>query len=389
VSDWVLASADWAHSPNETGGPEPLEDHLRRVAELCEEFAGRFGAGSWGQVAGYWHDLGKYSREFWAYIRGKGESPDHSTAGAQYACEVAGQVGKLLAYCIAGHHAGLPDYHGGLDERLTKDVPKWRSFAPAELLALRPDKTFPVKRDREDALFQISFLTRMLFSALVDADFLATEEFLDSRKSRKRKTGAELRKLLPILESHLARLSNDATAVNQRRREILASCVEAAAWEPGLFSLTVPTGGGKTLASLMFAMKHALRYGMERVIVVVPYCSIIEQTAQIYRDIFADLNGATIVEHHSAFDIDNASFSARLAAENWDGSIIVTTAVQFFDSLYANKPSRCRKLHRIAKSVVILDEAQILPTTLLAPCMSALRALRHYGTSIAPRRERR
>ena len=365
--------------------PRMDSNHDKVIQSHFIGFAARFNAGSWGKVAGYWHDLGKYSREFWTYIRGKGESPDHSTAGAQYASEVAGQVGKLLAYCIAGHHGGLPDYHGGLDERLTKDVPKWRSFAPAELLALRPDKSVPVKMDQEDRnelLFQISFLTRMLFSALVDADFLATEEFLDSRKSRKRDAGAPLSELLPVLESHLAELSNDNTEVNRRRREILAHCVDASGRKPGLFSLTVPTGGGKTLASLMFAIKHALKNGVERVIVVVPYCSIIEQTAQIYRDIFAQLNGATVVEHHSAFDIDNASIAARLAIENWDGSIIVTTAIQFFDSLFSNKPSRCRKLHRIARSVVILDEAQILPTTLLAPCMSALRALRNYGTSI-------
>jgi CRISPR-associated endonuclease/helicase Cas3 len=383
VSDRILESADWAHSPNETGRPEPLEDHLRCVAELCEQFASRFNAGSWGRVAGYWHDLGKYSREFQARVRGTNlQKVDHSTAGAKFAHEVAGDAGKLLRYCIAGHHGGLPDYHDALDGRLTKAIPEWRSFAPVALLAMRPDKAAPVKVDPEDVLFQVSFLTRMLFSALVDADFLATEEFLDKKRSRVRKAGPSLSGLLPVLESHLARLSNDNSEVNRRRRDILAHCVDASASEPGLFSLTVPTGGGKTLASLMFAIKHALKYGMERVIVVVPYCSIIEQTAQIYRDIFAPLNGATVIEHHSAFDVDNTSIAVRLATENWDGSIIVTTAVQFFDSLFSNKPGRCRKLHRIARSVVILDEAQILPTTLLAPCMSALRALRHYGTSI-------
>ena len=386
MSDRALESGYWAHSPNETGRPEPLEDHLRRVAELCEHFASHFNAGSWGRVAGYWHDLGKYSREFWAYIRGNGERPDHSTAGAQYASEVAGQVGKLLAYCIAGHHGGLPDYYGELDRRLGKKVADWQSYAPADLLALRPEQELPVRMDDDESdwLFQISFLTRMVFSCLVDADFLATEQFLDSRKSRKRKAGAKLRELLPILESHLAGLSNDCTAVNRQRREILASCIEAAVWEPGLFSLTVPTGGGKTLASLMFALKHALKYEMDRVIMVVPYMSITEQTADVYRNIFRGLNGASVVEHHSSADYDGKRIELQLATENWDGSIIVTTAVQFFDSLYAHKPSRCRKLHRIARSVVILDEAQTLPTTLLAPCLSALRALRHYGTSIVP-----
>src|SRR5260221_3659438 len=386
----------WAHSPNETGQPEPLIEHLELVAALCEQFAGRFGAGSWGRTAGLLHDTGKFSREFQAYIRGltPGATVDHSTAGAQYVHQHLGQVGKLLAYVIAGHHGGLLDYHGTdneqsrgapLSERLAKVVPDWLPYAPTELLHLSAAQSLPVPLDKDDALFQLSFLVRMLYSALVDADFLATESFLNRRKVRQRKAGRSVAQLAAALEKHLADLQADAedTSVNRQRRDILAASVSAASWLPGLFSLTVPTGGGKTFSSLMFGLKHAMAHGMERVIVVVPFISIIEQTAEIYRQVFKAYPGA-VIEHHSIADYerDVAPISIRLATENWDGTIIVTTAVQFYDSLFANKASKCRKLHRIVKSVVILDEAQPLPAGLLAPCLSALRALTRYGTSV-------
>jgi CRISPR-associated endonuclease/helicase Cas3 len=392
-------STELAHSANETGAPEPLLEHLELVARLCEQYAAKFGAGSWGRVAGLWHDLGKFSREFQAYIRGQlaaGAKVDHSSAGAQYAARYAGQAGKLLAYCIAGHHSGLANYHSAdpgnpglrgmpLSERLGKSVPDWVQYAPADLLTLKPAQSLPFALGKDDALFQLSFLVRMLFSALVDADFLATESFLNSRKNRQREKGAPVAQLAAALEKHLAKLSNDLTPVNRLRRNILADCIAAAVWVPGFFSLTVPTGGGKTLASLMFALRHALQHGMERVIVVVPYISIIEQTAEIYRHTFKDFGGATVLEHHSIaeYDRQTAPLSIRLAAENWDATIIVTTAAQFYDSLFAAKPSKCRKLHRIVKSVVILDEAQTLPVGLLGPCLSALRALVHgYQSSV-------
>jgi CRISPR-associated endonuclease/helicase Cas3 len=385
----------WAHSPNETGQPEPLLEHLEQVATYCEQCASKFGAGSWGRVSGLWHDLGKFSREFQRYIRGltPGARVDHSTAGAQYAYHYAGQVGKLIAYVIAGHHGGLADYHRASDnreatgtplsERLAKSLPDWQRFAPADLLAAQAAQALPVALDPADAPFQISFLTRMLFSSLVDADFLATESFLNRKHARQRKDGASMAELAATLEAHLAELQAGATEtnLNKIRRTILADCVAAAAWAPGIFSLTVPTGGGKTLAGLMFALKHALKHGMERIIIVVPFISIIEQTAAIYRAVFTAYPGS-VVEHHSLTDYDSAHLSIRLATENWAGSIIVTTAPQFYDSLYANKPGKCRKLHNIARSVVILDEAQTLPVGLLAPCLSALRALTHYGSSV-------
>jgi CRISPR-associated endonuclease/helicase Cas3 len=296
---------------------------------------------------------------------------------------------------IAGHHGGLADYYRNpdnqqlqgapLSERLAKDVRDWLPYAPAELLDLRPAQSLAVPLAEDDSLFQLSFLVRMLFSALVDADFLATESFLNAQKHRRRKAGASVAQLAAALEKHLADLQAgaDDSPVNRQRRDILANCIKAATWAPGLFSLTVPTGGGKTLASLMFGLKHAVEHGMDRVIIVVPFISIIEQTAAIYRDVFKAFPGA-VIEHHSIADHEReeAPLSIRLATENWDGTIIVTTAVQFYDSLFANRPSKCRKLHRIAKSVVILDEAQTLPVGLLGPCLSALRALPAYGTSV-------
>jgi CRISPR-associated endonuclease/helicase Cas3 len=159
-----------------------------------------------------------------------------------------GRVGKLLAYTIAGHHGGMPD---GLRGRIEKQIPQWQSYAPGELLAHNLEQSLPVTIDSEDAMFQVSFLCRMLFSALVDADFLATESFLNSRKHQQREKGAPLTELVNVLERHLDELSNGRTPVNRIRREILSYCVAASDWSPGLFSLTVPTGGGKTLASLM------------------------------------------------------------------------------------------------------------------------------------------
>jgi CRISPR-associated endonuclease/helicase Cas3 len=188
------------------------------------------------------------------------------------------------------------------------------------------------------------------------------------QQAKQRKEGASIAELAAALETHLEKMQAGAadTPVNQIRCAVLADCVAAAAWEPGLFSLTVPTGGGKTLAGLIFALKHAQLYGMERVIVAVPFISIIEQTAEIYRVVFDAFPGS-VVEHHSLTDYDSAHLSISLATENWAGSILVTTAPQFYDSLYANRPSKCRKLHNIARSVVILDEDQTLPVGLLAP----------------------
>ncbi len=384
----------YAHSA--PGGPpaswEPLEHHLLQVSTRCSEFAQIFGAARWGEVAGLLHDVGKLRSAFQAYLRGEVKSAEHSICGAVRAQEVFGEkVGKILAYTIAGHHGGLPDGGNGpgsLGERLAKakrdnllaDMKPWPdSLALPELSGLK------LRNKRQGVAFELHFLIRMLFSALVDADYLETERFYTPRQSEVRKDGGAIAlfDLAQRLALHLSRLGGGGTVapeVLERRAEVLRGCREGAVAQPGVFSLTVPTGGGKTFSSLAFALRHAERNGLRRVIYVIPYTSIIEQTADAFRTAFGDLAGA-VIEHHSAAaiaeeqDRDGIKQLAIAAAENWDAPVIVTTSVQFFESLYSNKPSRCRKLHNIAQSVVVLDEVQALPLSLLHPCVAALREL--------------
>lgn len=377
------------------------EGHLERVSFLAASYADSFGAADWARLAGLWHDLGKYSAEFQTYLDqaadpdGDGETlargPDHSTAGAICAAEKIFRIGPLLAYPLAGHHAGLANGRDNtescLEMRLRKTVPSIGT-APAALL-LPPD---PAPRPPGHAFtsgYSAGFFTRMAFSALVDADWLDTEAFMSpamsaSRESRSKPTISDL---LGCLNNHLARFGPPVGPVQRSRAEVLAACRTGARCSPGLFSLTVPTGGGKTLSSLAFALEHALQHGMERVICVLPFTSIIEQNAAVFREVFAPLGDDIVVEHHSNLDLDDSAHdrAARLATENWDAVLVVTTSVQFFESLHAAKPRPCRKLHRLARSVVILDEAQTLPLTLLQPCLRALRELAapgRYRTSV-------
>lgn len=376
---------------------EPLEDHLRAVAALARDFAAKFGAADWGELVGLWHDVGKFSREFQAYLhRENGIEAhleledyagrvDHSTAGAQLAVKGAGAAGRILAYCIAGHHAGLPDAvadagKSGLDHRLAATVPA----IPDAPLAVTRARELSAPRlslkhgDERRAAFQVAFFCRMLFSALVDADFLATERFMaPERHVLRRSEAVSLSALSELLDVHIEGLaaSRKPNEVHRRRSQVLAECRAAVTNTPGLFSLTVPTGGGKTLASLSFALRHAAHHEMERVIYAIPFTSIIEQTADVFRPVFETLHPESVLEHHSNLDPERETAESRISAENWDAPIVVTTNVQFFESLFASKTSRCRKLHRIARSVIILDEAQTLPVELLAPCLAAIREL--------------
>ncbi len=391
---------------------ESLIDHLRQVAEGdggalpgAADFAAAFGAGEWGRLAGWWHDLGKYSDAFQRYLcsstaaggdddEHRGEVAgrvDHSTAGAQHAAS-CGALGAILAYCLAGHHPGLPDHIGGeagLSLRLKKQIEPFAA-APNDILNMAlpaPPKLQPTGDRRRDA-FTISFFIRMLFSCLVDADFLATEWFMQPQRARERPTQpATPADMLVRLDKYLEdkQLESADTEVNCRRREVLAACREKAVLPPGLFSLNVPTGGGKTLSSLAFALTHAQRHGLRRVVYAIPFTSIIEQTAGVFREALDDL-ADQVLEHHSSLDPDDPrrqSERSRLAAENFDASLIVTTNVQLFESLFACRTSRCRKLHRLAKSVIVLDEAQSLPPNLLAPTLAALDELvRNYGATV-------
>lgn len=379
---------------------EPLERHLQEVAELAGRFAEAFGAGEWARLAGLWHDLGKYSVEFQAYLKAvtteahleeksSGGKVDHSTAGAQHADKAVPVMGRLLAYLIAGHHAGLPDGMSStepgstLESRLKKAIPPWLN-APAETLAVPPMPKPPAFAFANG--HAMSFFLRMLFSCLVDADFLCTEAFMDQgRASRRPKASISITDMESCLERSLTKFGEPSTEVQRQRAGILKACLQAAERPAGLFSLTVPTGGGKTLSSLAFALKHARLHGMERVVYVIPFTSIIEQNAKVFRDALAELGEDVVLEHHSNLDPDvkHVTHATRLAAENWDARLIVTTNVQFFESLHARETSRCRKLHHLAKSVIILDEVQTLPISYMHPCLKALEQLStHYGSSV-------
>lgn len=347
------------------------------------------------RAAGLLHDLGKAKPAFQAKLRGEENREPHSAEGAAFAAEKLARWGRLLAYCIAGHHAGLPNALAGeapglaLQERLETahrlELPKG--------IALPEPPPWPPPQlhgapDMADAHYRLQFLIRMLFSALVDADFMATEAFYDMAEGRTRERGwqGQLQELRDRLNTHLAGFDDRQGAVNALRQTILAHVRAQAQTDPGLFSLNVPTGGGKTLASLAFALDHALAHGLRRVIYVIPYTSIVEQTAEVFRQALGD--DEAVLEHHSSFDWDGVtdpgeSERIRLAAQNWDRPVIVTTAVQFLESLYANRPSRCRKLHNIAKSVIVMDEAQTLPLRLLRPSLKAVNELaRGYGASV-------
>ena len=376
---------------------QKLEEHLKNVADLANNFAEPFNGSNWAYLAGLLHDIGKYSQEFQHMLIKSSDNntnmetkvghPDHSTAGAQAVNQLhANGQGKLIAYAIAGHHCGLLDGKSNkacLEDRLKKNIPDY-SACPRNIRAFNPHikslPFIPAKGNNMRVAFQLQFFIRMLFSCLVDADFLDTESFVN--KDFVRGGYPELPEMKDKLMQALEKLNVEApdTKVNRHRKEILQQCISAADKTPGLFSLTVPTGGGKTLSSLAFAMKHAVKYGMEKIIYVIPYTSIIEQNADVFSKIFGD---GAVLEHHSNLQINEDDHKSRLAIENWDAPLIVTTNVQFFESLFHNKSSRCRKIHNIANSVIILDEAQMLPVPLLKPCMEILRELTtSYKTTI-------
>ncbi len=380
--------------------PHDLADHLVGVAALAACHARKFGAEDWAHIAGLWHDLGKYRLRFQQYIRkvsgfdaeahirGEAGKAPHSTAGAMLACDRFGAAGRVLAYLIAGHHAGLYDWFGGLDARLGSTDSRDELN---EALAERPPDeildhgTFaPNLRAIPGGKEGFALWVRILFSCLVDADFLDTEAYMDEDKAKQRSNWPGVKTLLKQFDSFMAckAVAADPTSVNQLRADILRQCREKAHEAPGLFSLTVPTGGGKTLSSMAFALEHAKRYNKRRIIYVIPYTSIIEQTADIFRDIFGD----TVIEHHSNAEADpgHENHKSRLACENWDAPVVVTTNVQFFESLFAAKTSRCRKLHNIVDSVVVLDEAQLLPPEFLQPILDVLNLLtQYYGVTVA------
>lgn len=392
---------------------QTLSSHLAQVGEMAAGFAIFFGAQEIARSTGRLHDLGKYTEAFDKRLHG-GPSVDHATAGAKIAVDRWGAAGKLMAFCIAGHHAGLANGHGEGDNRRTltqrlalsfgTDIPALDPVWQQEIALPEKLPAPPLKADAHHKWFSYAFFTRMLYSCLVDADFLDTEAFYVSRSVEKntiqRGGHPDLNALQqrfnafiesfrrPDKQAPATEAEQRRAALNRLRSNILDHAVAQAGEAPGLFTLTVPTGGGKTFTSMAFALEHAKCHGMRRVIYVIPFTSIIEQNAAEFRKAFGDLGEAAVLEHHSTFDDSklkdrHSKDKLRQASENWDMPVVVTTAVQFFESLFADRSSRCRKLHNIAGSVIILDEAQMLPLNLLLPVMQAIKELaRNYRCSV-------
>jgi CRISPR-associated endonuclease/helicase Cas3 len=387
----------YAHSVS--GRPEeewePLARHLAEVAAGAGCRGRRFGTEALAGLAGLVHDLGKYGPDFQARLRDPTRRADHSTAGAVWASRLHPTWGPLLAHVVAGHHAGLKDDllspEGRIETKRGLLAPVERA-ARADGLVLPQVITGPQQR-KGDPGFRIAFLTRMIFSCLIDADRTAAAAFDAHGEGVPEADHPSIAELETALHAWMGRRTAAANPLNTLRDGVLRAVMAKAAEPQGVFTLTVPTGGGKTLTSLAFALAHARAHGLDRVIVVIPFTSIIEQTAAVYREALGTLGGA-VLEHHSAFEMEKEGQWAdarvgpdrlRLAMERWDSPIVVTTAVQFFESLFSDRPSRCRKLHSVARSVVVVDEAQTmpLPLPLLRPCVAALKELAcNYGTSV-------
>jgi len=429
IEDEMQAYENIARATQEENGQwrqQPLVEHLDGTARRAGEFASEFGSKDWGELLGWWHDLGKFDPHWQQYIRRKTgydpeahietekRRPNHSTAGALHAMrKFAGTPhGQILAYLLAGHHAGLPDWSpgtagGDLNGRLFQNDGLLKLIELARIennpecklfLSHKMPTSAPLgihsREDFEAGTEHFHLWLRMLFSCLVDADFLDTEEFMNQENAAQRGEYQSLAELEQRFELFMQRKEGAAhdTELNHIRKRIRGQCVQKASLAPGFFSLTVPTGGGKTLSSMAFALRHALLHGKKHIIYAIPYTSIIEQTAKVFKygtDSQTEIENLKdnsqylfgddqVVEHHSSIDPDHETSRNRLAAENWDAPIIVTTNVQLFESLFAARTSSCRKLHNIANSVIILDEVQMLPPEYLKPILSALRGLVDY-----------
>lgn len=371
-----------AHKRETDGEEQRLLIHLNETAIKAGRFAEAFNNQEYAFTIGKLHDLGKYSLEFQNRIKNNSKRCDHSTAGARIVMQNK-HWGKLLAYCIAGHHSGLLNCgsitdvggEGTLYGRLARDysIPSFDAYKEEInesqcVLLDRPNIT-PLNKGG----FSISFLIRMLYSCLVDADYIDTEFFMEKGKVD-RTIDYDFDSFYKKLNIKLNSFKREGI-INKKRTEILNNCIEKSRYNRGLYTLTVPTGGGKTLSSMAFAINHLLKNDMDRIIYVIPYTSIIEQNAKVFKDIFGN---ESVLEHHSNFDFNDKEAEydkQKLSTENWDTPIVVTTNVQFFESLFANKSSRCRKLHNIANSVIIFDEVQMFPTEYLTPCIMAIAEL--------------
>lgn len=374
-----------AHISEDRKREQSLPAHLTGTAELAGKFSAAFQCEGWGYGCGLMHDIGKYSQKFQARLHG-GPITDHATAGARELCDRNNMIG---AYCISGHHSGLLDGGTKADSggdatlygRMKKELEDYQAYQTEIQLPEFPP--IPLKPLGKGG-FSYSFFIRMLFSCLVDADYLNTEAFMtDGTVQRESFDSIEV--LFERLYQHIQPwLKNDDCAtVNGRRTAILKACLNKGKGPMGLYQLTVPTGGGKTISSLAFALQQAKEHHLDRIIYVIPYTSIIEQNAQVFKNI---LGAGNVLEDHCnvVYENENELDVIQLASENWACPIVVTTNVQFFESLFANKTSKCRKLHNIANSVIIFDEAQMLPVNYLKPCIQAISELvcNYHSTAV-------
>lgn len=406
-----MGSLFFAHSSRGGTGWQPLREHLEQVAMMASSFAEALQAQDEARIAGLLHDIGKYGERFQKRLRGETQGVDHWSPGAWLALKQFQCVAAAMA--IWGHHLGLQRMDSStirqsLDpDRLRQQtnlvwrVPDEDDAVLLERLAADGlELSSPAQKVYDQTLHPNAQMldVRMLFSTLVDADFLDTARHFGEERPIPPPLQPE--RALQVLQEHVQELNERTDAapqVRQMRRMLWEDCMNAAEGAPGIFTLTAPTGAGKTLAMLGFALKHAAMHGLRRVVVVIPYLSIIEQTAKVYRDLLEPYFGdGYVIEHHSLAgtrqmdrgesdhqdETDKARIE-RLLAENWDAPLIVTTSVQMLESLFANTPSACRKLHRLARSVILFDEVQTLPTSLVVPTLQALSRLAdRYGSTV-------
>lgn len=388
---------------------QTLDEHLAKVSQRAASFLSPLKAESWGRAAGLIHDVGKACPEFQRRLQGSAERVDHSTVGSDQALVCyPGCLGELLALVIAGHHGGMPNWilaangRNPLKKRLQGlgDPPQSVvEFRKALVQSLPRDSdlkssylqavgSFTPPNILKEALpFRTFAFEHLVFSSLVDADYLDTESFMDEDSSMLRSVEySTMEDLFNTYNEYMDGVESDAscTEVNQYRRDVRSACLDSGKQPVGIFSLSVVTGGGKTLSSMGFALTHAIANGLKRVIVAIPYTSIVEQTADVLRTIFGEQN---VLEHHSNYDYDSLPNKRaeieRLTAQNWDAPIVVTTNVQLFESLFSNRPGRSRKVHNIAKSVIVLDEVQTLPDPILLPTLAMIETLPAvFGSSV-------
>jgi CRISPR-associated endonuclease/helicase Cas3 len=397
----------FAHSANRAYKWHPLAEHLVSVSQRAKEFSGARPWASEAGLAGLLHDLGKYGDRFQARLHGKDQGLDHWSQGAWVALAENRAIGAALA--IQGHHVGLQRANTDALRRmslqsLTQNHPfglvlsdadhirlKQRAEADGLLFQTPAQTVLPLKNGMEQAVANMLDV-RMLFSCLVDADFLDTEAHFegDAQGKRPRPDGPKLEAsaALAALDAHMAKLRSATgaqTEVRQAREALWSAAEHSGQMQPGLFTLTAPTGSGKTLSMLKFALEHAARHNLKRIVLAVPFLSVIEQTAREYRKVFKSFPDNFVLEHHSLaglgveserHDAEGASESQRrLLTENWDAPIVLTTNVQLLESLFSNRPSSCRKLHNLMESVILFDEAQSLPASLAVPTLAALSHL--------------